>query len=241
MSVFILLAIGLINFSSANLGTFQQNECMDIKVLANCSSIDLIEVGDGNQTFNISSTMTHISGQTWIYEFCNTSKIGTYSYSWNNPCVDCSSNDCGNSFEITYTGTSFDIQDSYIYIIALVSLILGAIGLWFIYGHINSQHSTDGNGNLLFINYKGLLKPVILSGIWIIILVCLFIISNMGLAFLPNPMIGNLFLTIYKVLFWVTIIILPLLGIAILAEAVALFKLEKIVSRGGRVEDSSKF
>lgn len=94
----------IIPLVSSSLGTFKQNECVSIRVLANCSNVNLTEVSNNNETFIINQPMTNLGGQTFNYTFCNTSKIDTYTYSWNNYCVDCSNNDCGNSFDITKNG-----------------------------------------------------------------------------------------------------------------------------------------
>lgn len=102
--VILLLAIGMLFNVSASLGTFKQNDCVNIRVLNNCSTTNLIEINNLNNTYVINSAMTKIGGQTFNYTFCNTSSIGLYSYSWNPSCIDCSVNDCGNSFEITQNG-----------------------------------------------------------------------------------------------------------------------------------------
>lgn len=102
--LWIVLLLLLVPLTSASLGYFKQGECVSIRVLANCSAINLTEVNNGNVTYIINTPMTNIGGQTFNYSFCNTSRISEYSYSWNNPCLDCSSNDCGNSFEITGNG-----------------------------------------------------------------------------------------------------------------------------------------
>jgi len=123
LSCVLMLMIMMFSLSSAMLGTFKQNEAVDIRVLANCSSIDLIEVNDGNQTFIINSVMTNLGGQTFNYSFPNTSSIGTYSYSWDNPCVDCATNECGNSFVVSKYGNNTVLWLCIILFIFIVSII----------------------------------------------------------------------------------------------------------------------
>jgi hypothetical protein len=74
--------------------------------------------------------MQNMGGQTFNYTFCNTTNSGIYSYSWNNPCVDCATNDCGNSFRVTATGEDYD-QSQFGIIIAEGILIALFIGLGF--------------------------------------------------------------------------------------------------------------
>lgn len=117
-----IFAIFLISLASvsANLGVFKQNECVSIRVLANCSSVNLTEITHGKTTETINSDMTNLGGQTFNYSFCNTSDLGTYTYSWNNICVDCSNGDCGNSFEVKGGDLTFIII---IFALAIIFLI----------------------------------------------------------------------------------------------------------------------
>jgi hypothetical protein len=113
----------IIPFISANLGTFKQNDCVNIRVLSNCSSVDLVEIDDGTNTYIINSAMENLGGQTFNYSFCNTSKLGTYAYSWDEDCVDCSGGLCGNSFEVSSTGEIYD--QSNLSIIIAQAIVLG--------------------------------------------------------------------------------------------------------------------
>lgn len=132
VGVYIMLIMFLASFCSAGLGTFQQNEPVSIRVLANCSSVNLTEVNDGTTTYVVNKAMTNLGGQTFNYTFSNTSKIGTYSYSWNNPCVDCASNECGNSFEVTSTGDiSRDSQTGVILAQGIFIALLVGLGFSF--------------------------------------------------------------------------------------------------------------
>jgi hypothetical protein len=141
MCSYILLIILMASFSSAMLGTFTQNEPVSIRVLANCSTINLTEVNDGNTTYIINSPMTHLGGQTFNYSFPNTSSIGTYSYSWNNPCVDCATNECGNSFKVTVTGKEVTQQQINLIIIGLVVLFVLA-GFFFLLSYLFKHPGT---------------------------------------------------------------------------------------------------
>jgi len=89
---------------SASLGYVKTNDPANIRVLANCTSVNLIEVTNGNQTFIINEAMQNLGGQTFNYTFFNTSTNGIYTYSWDNPCVDCSQNNCGNEFIVNENG-----------------------------------------------------------------------------------------------------------------------------------------
>jgi hypothetical protein len=120
---FLLLMVMMFSFTTAMLGTFKQGEAIDIRVLANCSSVDLIEVNDGTTTYVINDAMENLGGQTFNYSFINTSSIGTYSFSWNNPCVDCATQECGNSFIVTKYGNNTVLWLSIVLLVLIISII----------------------------------------------------------------------------------------------------------------------
>ena len=135
-AIYILICVTLlcvIPLVSSSLGTFKQNELIQIRVLANCSTINMTEVTIGNITYIINKQMTNLGGQTFNYTFANTSNLGTYTYSWYNPCIDCSQGDCGNSFEITATGYKVTSEQTTImFFIVGVIFLVGL--LFFIFG-----------------------------------------------------------------------------------------------------------
>lgn len=121
-----IILFSVLPLANANLGTFKQNECVPIRVLANCSNINLVEVTINNKdSFIINSPMQNIGGQTFNYTFCDTAELGTYSYSWDNPCLDCGQGDCGNDFTITPSGYSGTLG-FYLILLAIVVVIIGA-------------------------------------------------------------------------------------------------------------------
>jgi len=136
------------------------------------------------------------------------------------------------SVEVTYTGEVMTTQQGMVYVIALVALTLFALGLWFMYSRINTEHERNENGTIRLINYKGIFKPLLLSAVWIIIVVSVFIISNLGLAFLPNPMIGNLFFVFYRILFILTIVAVPVIFIYTLVKAIKSSEIQSMIDRG---------
>ena len=111
---------------SASLGTFKQDVCVDIRVLANCSNVDLIEVTNGNNLYVINDAMTNLGGQTFNYTFCSTNYTGEYTYSWNPDCADCSQGDCGNSFLITSNGKEPPTAGVIVLFSLLFFIILGS-------------------------------------------------------------------------------------------------------------------
>jgi hypothetical protein len=145
--------------------------------------------------------MTRLGGQTFNYSFFNTSTIGEYKFTWDNPCVDCSNGDCGNNFFITPNGDGFDISQAIIYIILIVTnLILLAITLYYSITLPFFNKSQKGkNGNEVTEIIK--LKYVKIMVIWVSYALYMWFISiltglvNNYITFLPlKTMFTNLYL-----------------------------------------------
>lgn len=135
--ILLLAFIMLIPLTSANLGVVKKGSCVSIRVLANCSAVNFSEVTHGQTTEIINAKMTLLSGQTFNYTFCNTTDLGLYTYSWNNFCVDCSNDNCGNSFDVTQTGTMQTTSQglgSLIFLVLVLSLtiLFGYLGWRFL-------------------------------------------------------------------------------------------------------------
>lgn len=136
----LLLASCLITPVNASLGFFKQNTCVNIRVLSNCSNVNLTEVSNHNITFIINKAMNKIGGQTFNYTFCNTSENDIYSYSWYPDCYDCSINNCGNSFVINPNGRENASDNVTLFFIVIFLAIIGLSGYIFLYslGHFIS-------------------------------------------------------------------------------------------------------
>lgn len=129
-SLYILLGIVLVlcllsQGVNAELGTFKQKSCINIRVLNNCSTNTLIEVNTLNKTYVINRTMTKLGGQTFNYTFCNTTDVGEYSYSWSPSCYDCALYNCGNSFIVNESGLSNISGIVIIFFIVIFLILLG--------------------------------------------------------------------------------------------------------------------
>jgi len=112
--------------------------------------------------------------------------------------------------DVTYTGDVITSEQTSVYIIALIFLVLLILGLVFIISTLPGSDAIDERGIIIQISWLKYLRPVIWGIIWALGLACLFIISNLGLAHLPNNMVGNLFFVLFRMMFYVTIIMTPL-------------------------------
>lgn len=97
-----LLGLFLLSFTSASLGVFQQNSCVDIKTILNTSAVTISSLNYPNTSNILGITSMTKKGLNFNYTFCNTTTLGTYTYSYN----DSEGNVYVNDFLITSSGTT---------------------------------------------------------------------------------------------------------------------------------------
>ena len=98
-----LLMLGLLMMTmvSADLGTFKQNDCVDLKGSSDTTAMNISSISLPNSTvFATEQEMTKL-GRTFNYTFCETELLGIYAYDY----YDSDGNTWVNSFEITPTGS----------------------------------------------------------------------------------------------------------------------------------------
>lgn len=73
-----------------------------------------------------------------------------------------------------------------------------------------SKDATDEEGVILQVSNLKHVRPVLGGISWGIMLAIMFIVANITIAYLPTNMIGGMFWAIYTVMFWVTMVAIPL-------------------------------
>jgi succinate dehydrogenase hydrophobic anchor subunit len=75
----ILMVMGLA--SAATLGTFEQNNCIQLKqTCANCTFVNVTSVVYPNSTEALGNVLMTKQGSEYNYTFCNTTLLGEYTY-----------------------------------------------------------------------------------------------------------------------------------------------------------------
>jgi len=126
-NILLLLTIGifLIGITSASLGTFKSGECIQIVTNSNSSAINISGITSPSPLPEIIVTNKQMtkSGNFFNYTFCNTTKLGSYTYGYCDNLGNCYSND----FEVTETGDSFGIPQALLLFgqFGLISLFFG--------------------------------------------------------------------------------------------------------------------
>ena len=122
----LVLTLLLINLSSASLGSFKQNECVNIRTILNTTAVNISTISSSTTLYISNEAMTK-SGLTFNYTFCNTSDPGTYIYDY----FDTEGNVYVNDFTITPSGFEINSGQSIGLFGSLILIIL--IGLMFFF------------------------------------------------------------------------------------------------------------
>lgn len=106
----LLAAIGFVllfesHIVSADLGTFAQGDCVNIRTILNTTSANLSTVSSQSQTYDLNAAMTNLVGKTFNYTFCDTLDLGLYTYDY----FDAEGNVYVNGFTITPAGNASNV------------------------------------------------------------------------------------------------------------------------------------
>lgn len=122
-SFIILVVISLLPLLSASLGTFKQNECVNIvKTMVNATSANVSTITNPDSIVVVNNQVMSKNGAAFNYTYCNTEIIGNYNY-------ELFDNDrivYENNFEITPSGIANTL--SFYIILFGISLFLMVLG-----------------------------------------------------------------------------------------------------------------
>jgi len=142
-SISLLILVGLVftltlSLCSASLGTFKQDDCVPIVTVLNTSAVTISTLlsPTPNSTILLTSVVMTKSGNAFNYTFCNTNKLGTYSYGY----IDNEGNVYSNSFEVTGNGKP-NASGGVIVLFVIIFLVLVGMTCWlaiYTLGHLMS-------------------------------------------------------------------------------------------------------
>ena len=122
--IFLMVVMPL---ASANLGTFKQGECVNIKTILNATWVNISTISYPNSSLVLSNDNMTKTGQTFSYDFCDTTTLGTYTYDY----FDSNDNVYVNDFLINTAGVD---GNSTPVLIAMGIALIVLIGLAFACG-----------------------------------------------------------------------------------------------------------
>jgi len=121
VAVFLILLLPL---CSADLGTFKQGDCVNIKTILNSTWVNISSVTYPNSTTAITNDVMSKIGATWNYSFCRTNVTGTYIYDY----YDNTGAVYVNSFDITSLGKPVTTGGILVFFVIIFLVLISLIG-----------------------------------------------------------------------------------------------------------------
>jgi hypothetical protein len=189
--IFTILIVSFVTVN-ADLGTFKQNDCVNIVTALNVSNVILTNVNSPspNSTVLITNKAMTKNGNFFNYTFCNTSILGVYTYGY----CDDSTNCYSNSFIINGSGQDVSQQQIILIIIGIVVMLI-VVAFFFILSLLIKHPGTK-----IFLMSISALTLIVLIGL---------ISSNANVYLAEFPGIVGIYNTYY-------IIFMTLAGVSVL-------------------------
>lgn len=234
MGIFILALVIYTSWVSAvDYTPHKQNTDLQFSITSNNATQCNVTTLDKPSGVSLLNMIMTKNGQTFNTTILSGNLTALGVHCFNIMCTDGLNYEPGNICkDITYTGETFSIERVYIYILGLIFLVLFALGLVFIISKLPASDVRSDDGAILQVSMMKHLRPVLWIGVWGIGLACIFIISNLGIAYLNDAMMGDLFFKIFQVMFWFTIIGVPVYFIFIFYKIFADKETQKLIERG---------
>lgn len=210
IALLVLFCINLVNAEQQTLGTFKQNDCINlIQTCNNCTYSNITSVIYPNSSVVISNVEMTKSGTYFYYFFCNTSLNGAYIVTGVGD-LDGTNEIWNYDFTITPNGEDASVGKAIFYIGLIIILIV------FIIGCVS-----------MFMETNNLLAKVATVGLGYLILIAInFIAWNMAKDFLTS---SPFLIDMFRILFFVLIVgLFPLLIGAFAWYFLMLWKIKEI-------------
>ena len=226
-TLFLLTAILLLSFTSAGLGTFQQDTCVNIRTILNATAVNISSLSYPNNTVTFIDTPMTKNAQTFNYSFCDTGVIGDYIYDY----YDNSGNVYVNDFQITYNGDDLTDAKAILYGVLLSITIL----FWFLVLYyttkLPSKNGPDEEG-LMQISKLKYMRDALYGVLYALSLSILFLASNIAIAYLPFQMFGDFLFILFQIMGWLSIPFVFLWLLWIFYSLVTDAKVKRYIERG---------
>lgn len=193
-----VLLIFLISLASADLGTYQVDNCVELRATLNTTAGVNVSVYYPNSSIALQNqNMTNLYGQVYSHSYCLTSNQGEYYFVY----CDVNGENClEDNFTITGTGNELTLPRT-IMTLGLFSLMiflfvvtLGTIPF------IPKGDNKDSDDKLMSVNSLKHLNKVMYAFAWLLMIVIIFFASNISYAYLDGELFGLLFHRIFLIM-----------------------------------------
>lgn len=194
----IILLFTMVTLVQSDLGTYQQNKCLDVKGKINDSSANVTIYYPNSSIAVNNQLMSQITGEIFNYTFCYTTTTGIYIYDY---CDSNGENCVENSFMITPTGDRLDQAQGIMYIFVLISMI--GIFIFTVWGSIKLPFRNERNSDyeVIKIEWKKYLKLFSISIAYVTLIWIIFLGWNLSWGYLQMEGIGIFFKYLFYLFF----------------------------------------
>lgn len=226
-----MFLISLISASISNLGSFEQETCVELKqTCSDCTFNNITKVAFPNSSVALSEVQMTKFGTYYNHSFCSTITLGEYIVN--------GIGDIGGTntvwtytFDITGDGFTYDQPRAFTYISLLLLLIVFFIGTLVSIKFLPKGNITNELGDLLSINYMKYLTYVLIPFAWFLLIGIFFIASNIGISTGIN-IFGDLFFNLFNIMFSITPVMLFIWFAWIIVNIFRDRQMKKLLDRG---------
>lgn len=216
-----------------NIGFVKQGEEIElVQVCDNCTYVNLTKIIDPYKNVLLLGEyeMTK-NGSNYNYTFDNTTFVGSYYYT---TCGDADGDNVCQTvrFDVTSTGQALTTEKSIIYIVFFgVLLFLFILTLYGI-NKLPGSNSRDPEGTIVAISNLKYLRSALWFVAWMLIVSMVFLISNLGFAYLGEELFANFFFNIFYIMLAITPLIVTAWFIWIFVQIIQDKKIKRLWERG---------
>jgi len=228
MSMFLITLV-----SATNIGIFKQNTEMQITNFCStgdCTYANLTSIILPSGTVNYINEFMTQTENDFNYTYTPT-QIGTYTFkTCSNPegASVCES----DTFEVTYSGQIASSSQGIIYIILFGVMLFVFVMVIFFINKLPGMNTQDEEGKILSISYLKYLRSALWFVEYMVFVGILFLSSNIAFAYLGEQMFANLILTLFRIFFGLSIVILIVWIIWIIRNMFHDKEIQKLLNRG---------
>jgi hypothetical protein len=193
-----IFLVGFIQFTSAALPNFKQNDCGQIITNLNATAVNITGiVSPDSQIVSISNPTMQKTGNFFNYTFCPT-QLGTYTYGYCDDAGNCYNND----FKVTISGLNELTQsESTIYILIFTALLLIFVGLLIAGIKLPSYDNSDEmTGYIIAVNNMKYVKIFCIAMSYVVLIIITFFVYNFSYAYLNINFIADIFRIFFYIL-----------------------------------------
>jgi hypothetical protein len=237
----LIVSMFLISLVSANqiatLGTFKQNECIELKQsCADCSYVNFSRVSYPDGTRAMNNTVATKDGSIFNLEFCNTDQLGTYIVEGIGD-VEGTDTVFAYDFEVSHTGKELTSAKATSYAIIIIISVLIFVGLLWIGLALPSGNKTDEfTGYVIAIRNLKYLKYVLLGFSYINLLWISYFSWMITYAYLDFEFLSNIFRFMFTFLVILTLPLFILFAWITISNLVKDSQVADALMRGLRVK-----